>query len=221
LPRGINKLHPYRKKPVKNKDRTTFFNINDHETIEQNTMKTLVKFIIFLFIVGCGSVKKMSVPDFDCKTKSFQYDSSFTINGGIKYYIAEDFANQATKDYTIEAIQKKYTDFFKQYTEPTTNIHDTSVVDTIYKFHDENDTIEFYRAKHKDLLKKFNVTSPAFSLYGCISTGMKKDSLLNRFNIKHSAGDVIKVGNEDKSAVFTIQFKNNQVQRIVSTPYLD
>jgi len=184
-------------------------------------MKALVKFIIFLFIVGCSSTKKMSVPNFDCKPKSFNYDSSFTINGDINYYIAEDFASQATRNYTIEAIQKEYTDMLKQSKEPTTNIHDTSVVDTIYKFHGKKDTIEFYRAKHKDLLKKFSVASPAFTLYGCMSTGMKKDSLMNRFNIKHSAGNVIKIGNEEKSAVFTFQFKNNQVERIVSTPYLD
>jgi len=184
-------------------------------------MKVLVKFIILLFVVGCGSTQKMSVPSFDCKSKSFHYDSSFTLNGGVNYYIAEDFANKATRNYTIEAIQKKYTDVLKQSTEPTTNIHDTSIIDTIYKFHGKKDTIEFYRAKHKDLLKKFSVASQEFTLYGCISTGMEKDSLLNRFNIKHSAGDVIKLGNEDKSAVFTFQIKKNQVERIVSTPYLD
>jgi len=184
-------------------------------------MKTLAKFIVFLFVVGCGTTQKISTPSFDCKTKSFQYDSSFSTNNGMNYYIVEDFANQATKNYTIEAIQKKYTEVLKQSKEPTTNIHDTSVVDTIYKFHGEKDTIEFYRAKHKDLLKTFSVSSPAFNLYGCISTEMKKDSLLNRFDIKHSAGDVIKIGNEDKSVVFTFQIKNNQVKRIVSNPYLD
>jgi len=184
-------------------------------------MKALVKFIIFLFIVGCSSTKKMSVPNFDCNPKSFNYDSSFTTNNGINYYIVEDFANRATKNYTIEAIQKEYTDILKQSKEPTTNIHDTSVVDTIYKFHGKKDTIEFYRAKHKDLIKKFSAASPAFTLYGCISTEMKKDSLLNQFDIKDSVGDVIKITNKDKSAVLIFQLKNNRVERIVFTPYLD
>lgn len=184
-------------------------------------MKTIVKFFIFLFIVGCGSSQKMSVPDFDCQTKNFHYDSSYTLNQRTKYYIVEDFANQATKNYTIEAIQKKYSGFLNQQKKPTTNIHDTSVVDTIYKFYKEKDTIEIYRAKHKDLLKKLDVTSPAFTLYGCVAAGMKKDSLLNQFDIKHSVNEAIKIGNEEKSVVFTFHFKNNQVERIVSTPYLD
>jgi hypothetical protein len=184
-------------------------------------MKHLIKIILLIFITSCSTLQKKTAEEFECKPINFNTDNSFTSEKGITYYVCNEFANKAINNYTIETVKNKYAGFLKQETTPTRNIHDTTRVDTIYKFFDNNTTISFYRAKHKDFLREFEVSDALFNLYGCVSVGMSKEAVKEQFNIKSPLNDTIRIGNEEKTAVFTFYFKKNKLNQIVSTPYID
>jgi hypothetical protein len=50
---------------------------------------------------------------------------------------------------------------------------------------------------------------------------MSKEAVKEQFNIKSPLNDTIRIGNEEKTAVFTFYFKKNKLNQIVSTPYID
>lgn len=183
--------------------------------------KAIIISLIITSFVGCNSIRNMTVKQFECTPQTFQYDSSYKENNSRQYFIHDEFAYQSAEKYTVESLKENYLGFLKLEKTPTRNIHDTTIVDTIYEFQNKQDTIAFYRAKHKDLLKKFDVTSSKFPLYGCVATGQSKDSLKRQFGIKTHIGDTILIGDEEKSSVFTFFFEKNKIKRIVNTPYFD
>lgn len=184
-------------------------------------MKQTATFILLLIITSCSTLQKKTAEKFECNQTNFSTDSSFTDSKGITYYICDKFANKAIENYTIETVRETYSGFLKQVTTLTENIHDTTRTDTIYKFYNDNTIISFYRAKHKDFLRKFEVSEPVFNLYGCVSAGMSKEVLKKQFSIKDSLSDTIRIGNEEQTAIYTFYFRNGKVNRIVSTPYID
>ena len=184
-------------------------------------MKHLLKLLLLIFLASCSILQKKTAEKFECNQISFRADSYFTDNKGITYYVCDEFANHATESYTIKTVRKKYSGFLEQEASPTRNVHDTSRMDTIHKFYNDKTTISFYRAKHKDFLRKFEVSDPLFNLYGCVAVGMSKKALKNQFNIKKPLADTIRIGNDEQTAIFTLYFKNNKINRIISTPYID
>jgi hypothetical protein len=184
-------------------------------------MKHLIKLLLLIFLASCSLLQKKTTEKFECNQINFRADSSFTDSKGITYFVCDKFANNAIDSYTIETVREKYSGFLKQEITPTRNVHDTTRMDTIYKFYDDKTTISFYRAKHKDFLRKFEVSDLLFNLYGCVSVGMSKEALKNQFNIKKPLSDTIRIGNDEQTAIFTLYFKNNKINRIVSTPYID
>jgi len=184
-------------------------------------MKHLLKLLLLIFLASCSTLQKKTAEKFECNQINFRVGSYFTDNKGITYYVCDEFANNAIENYTIETVREKYSGFLKQEVTPTRNVHDTSRMDTIYKFYNDKTIISFYCAKHKDFLRKFKVSEPLFNLYGCVSAGMSKEALKKQFSIKDSLSDTIRIGNEEQTAIFTLYFKNNKINRIVSTPYID
>ncbi|MFO8235056.1 MAG: hypothetical protein R6U04_06615 [Bacteroidales bacterium] len=177
--------------------------------------------LIIIFSAGCNSIRNLSVEQFECSNESFRYDSSLTDNEGVKYYIQEEFVYNATEKYTVESLIEQYDRFLELEKTPTRNIHDTTIVDTIYEFKNKNNIISFYRARHKDLLKEFDVSSSVFPLHGCVSVELPKDSLANKFGIKEPLSDTIRIGDEERSTVFTFYFSKGKIDRIISMPYFD
>lgn len=184
-------------------------------------LKISIVTLLLLIFAGCSSIKENMVKQFDCEPHQFQYDSVYTDSDGYEYFISDSFADRAVEDYSIEQLKENYMRFLNLEKTPTQNIHDTTVTDTIYEFFNKNNTIAFYRAQHKDLLKEFDITSSKFRLYGCISAGQSKDSLSTQFGITKPLKDTIKIGNEEQSSVFTFYFEDGEIARVVSTPYFD
>lgn len=181
-------------------------------------MKKLIKITFLLFISGCSIFQQPE--KFECTPQQFQ-STADTDSKETPYYISEQFSNHALDNYTIAQIKKKYSRSLELKTTPIENIHDPSIIDTIYKFSNATNKISFYRARHRDFIRTFEVTKPYFNLYGCVSIGMQKKEFAKQFNLPTSIPDTIKIGNKTKTAVLTFFFEDNKVSKIESTPYMD
>jgi hypothetical protein len=184
-------------------------------------MKTKLGLLFLILLFGCNLNKHISEKKSDCVGTSFKSKFIDKDSLGIPYYQSNEFAEAAIKEYTIESVKKKFSAKFKLTLVPTVNVHDSKVVDTIYKFSSNHNLIEFYRAKHADFVIKFDVTDKIFKLSNCISIGSDKNTIVKDFEIKKNIGDTIVIGNLEQTTTFTLYFRNNKIVRIVGYNYID
>jgi len=181
-------------------------------------MKNLIKVTFILFISGCSIFQQPG--KFECTYQQFQSIAD-PDSKGTPYYVSEAFSNHALDNYTIAQIKKHYSRSLDLKKTPIENIHDPSIIDTIYKFSNATNTIAFYRARHRDFIRTFEVTEPYFNLYGCVSIGIEKKAFAKQFNLSTPISDTIQIGNKEKTAVLTFYFEDNKLSKIESTPYMD
>jgi len=184
-------------------------------------MKKILGLLFLTLFFGCNLTKHSLEQKSDCvkinfKTKFIDKDSL-----GIPYYQSDEFTDDAIKEYSIKLLKEKYSAKLKLTLIPFVNIYDSTIVDTIYKFSNNNNVIEVYRAKEKDFVINFDITDPIFKLIGCLSIGSGKDSVVKQFGIKENIGDTIVIGNMNQTATFTFYLKNNKIVRIGSYIYFE
>ncbi len=184
-------------------------------------MKTMIRLLLFIWIFGCNSTRQNAENKCDCIKKDFKAEFTFKDSLEGPYYQSDDFVSNAIEAYTIESVRKKYSDQLKLTLVPNINMHDSTIVDTVYAFSNDRSKIEFYRAKQADFIQKFDISDTVFKLDGCIAVGLLKDSLAKQFGIKENIGDTITIGNMERTSTFTFYFKNNRIVRIGSYQYLD
>ncbi|QIA09331.1 hypothetical protein [Draconibacterium halophilum] len=175
---------------------------------------------LLIFLVGCKSgmitqKSSMNIPD-----REFSSSYAGTENN-IPYYSSNEFTNNALKSYTLDYLKSAFAGKNETSKTPVDNLHDNSIVDTIYHFSDNSNEIEYYKGTHANFITKFDVTDSQYDLYGGISAGTRKDDFTKAFNIENKTGDVVNIGNASQTAIYTFYFRNNKIQRISSLFYID
>ncbi|MBN2481809.1 MAG: hypothetical protein JXB19_08720 [Bacteroidales bacterium] len=183
-------------------------------------MKHLVTITIIMIVMVCcntrHSQRTSANPD---DTITFRARLIDTTND-VPYYESDDFYAFRIEPDT-KNIVSLYKVPFKLSKEPFVNIHDTTVVDTIYTYAYRDNKIVIYKSRYKDLLAQFDVTDSMFEINGKLSPGISKDYFLNKFNIDHLIHDTVDIGNMDRTDVNRFYFRNNTLVRIRIEPYLD
>jgi hypothetical protein len=123
--------------------------------------------------------------------------------------------------FTINNIQQAMS-FLVQNKEPVVNIHDSSIVDTIYTFSAPDNIIQIYRAKHADFIVTFEATDSRLNLAGDIKPGMSKGAFLKKFCIEHTLCDKFVICDSERTMIFLFLFdKRYKLKRISCNLYLD
>ena len=184
-------------------------------------LKNIILIGIILFFSGCSVIK----PDQSSEVrndaqKQFQSHYINTDANHIANFVSEDFVNEALNNYTVTSLTKKYR-FLKSYRKPVTNTYDSTVTDTIYTFSNPKNKIEIYRAKHRDFVFTFDVTSAKLGLPGNIKPHMEKSTFFQIFSITQITANTIQMADSDGTTRFLFYFEKNKLKRITGFLYLD
>jgi len=120
---------------------------------------------------------------------------------------------------SIRSLQQNHGDLLALSREPFQNIHDTTRLDTIYRFTGTKDTVKFYRSHQKDLLIYLNITNPRLSLTRCIRPGLPKSTFLRIFGITPPTENEIRIPNREGALIFIFYLSKEKLQRIKSDIY--
>jgi hypothetical protein len=142
-------------------------------------MKTILGLLSLTLLFGCNLTKHIPEKKSDCVKINFKTEFTDKNSLRVPYYQSDEFAIAALKDYSIKSIKDRYLGKLKLTLIPTINVYDKTIVDTIYRFSNNNNLIEVYRAKHADFVIKFDITDTTFKLGGCIPLDRIKIQYLN------------------------------------------
>ena len=173
-------------------------------------MKNFACLMILALISGCSNKIKSSGP----KSESIRETE-------IQYIKNNDFISNALNDYEINSITKKYRKVLKCIKNPVVNIHNPSIIDTIYVFSDSKNKIEIYRALHADLIFTFDVSDSKYELSNNIKPGITKDIFIENMKIKTAINDTVRIGHTEGMQYFTFYFKKAKLKRIEFYTYID
>jgi len=177
-------------------------------------------FVLLIFLVGCKSTKLTEKTSNNIPNKIFSNTYS-GIENDIPYYSSDEFTNNALKIYTLDYLKSEFSETNETRKTPVENLHDNSIIDTIYHFSNNSNTIEFYKGTHANFITKFEVTDSQYDLFGGISPGTGKKDFKKAFIINDKIGDVVNIGNSSKTAIYTFYFKKDKIQKISSFFYID
>lgn len=198
-----------------------FFRYPNNYNLEHKTTSMKIKYLaLLLFLVGCKSGKLTEKTSNNIPNRIFSSTYSGTEND-IPYYNSDDFTNNALKTYTLDYLKSEFSETNETRKKPVENLHDNSIIDTIYQFSDNSNTIEYYKGTHANFITKFEVTDNQYDLIGGISPGTSKKAFKKAFNIDDEIGDVVNIGNTSKTAAYTFYFRKDKVQKISSLFYVD
>ena len=146
-------------------------------------MKNLILIFIILGIASCNT-RKIGKPTATVDKNEILFHSQISSKEPslIANYESEDFVSNALNNYSIATINKEYR-FLKCTKESVVNIHDPSIIDTIYTFSNSENKIQIYRSKQKDIIFTFDVTDSRLVLAGNVKTGINEDLFSRKFNI--------------------------------------
>ncbi len=177
-------------------------------------MKNFTIFTMIALILGCNNQATTT----DSKTDSLSQKSEKKTE--IQYIENDNFSSSALNDYSIKSMTDKYGDFLKCTKKPQMNNQDSSIVDTIYSYHNSNNKIEFYRAVHADFVIGFDVTDSRFELMNGIKTGISKEQFIKNLNIKVPVDDTVKIGSMEGTQYLTFYFNKGILKRIDLYTYI-
>ncbi|MFA9390122.1 MAG: hypothetical protein ACERKD_09960 [Prolixibacteraceae bacterium] len=176
---------------------------------------------ILLAVVSCSTLRstKLNEPvvqdELIYHTKFIQLDSNHIAN-----YECDDFVLNALENYTIKSIRQEY-NFLKLTQEPIINLHNPSIVDTIYTFSHKKNTIKIYRARHNDFTYLFDVRYSKFKLAGAIQPGMSKATFCRKFNISETIDSKVQLSDKASNIEYLFYFKRNKLRRISANIYIE
>lgn len=183
--------------------------------------RNLLLLSVLLIIVSCNTLRLTKFHS-SVDEDELRYDSKFIRidSNNIATYECEDFVINALKNYTIASISQEYK-FLIFTQESTINLHNLSIVDTIYTFSNKKNTIGIYRARHDDFIYIFDVRNSKFKLAGDVQTGMSKATFCRKFRINESIDSKVKLSDTYGNIEYLFYFKRSKLKRIRASLYLD
>lgn len=133
--------------------------------------------------------------------------------------------NYLVRDSLAMAWEQKLFEFtkssnFKSEKIAVQNLHDDSIIDTLITYSQNNSKIEVYKARHFEAVKSAYIESPDFLLDEFLHVGSKK-LVLENIVAQGLSEEPIKVGNLERTRVFTFTFKDLFIQSITFEGYVD
>jgi hypothetical protein len=134
----------------------------------------------------------------DTITFNCEFDSN--IDKNTVAYKCNDFVLKAIpkKIYLIKNIRKNYKKDFEITKEPMPNMHNETIIDTIYRFTNKKNKISVYKSTSAEFVYDVDVQDKKF-LFGKIHTGISKDDFKKKFRLSELPQDnVIMSDSENK-----------------------
>ena len=178
--------------------------------------------ILFPFIIVFSSLL------FSCKNPE---KNEIDFSGDAVNSLAETSSNSSqeenylVRDSLVMAWEQKLLEFtknsnFKSEKIAMENIHDNSIIDTLITYSQSNSKIEIYKAQNFEAVKSAYIESPDFLLDEFLHVGSKKLVLENIIE-QGLSEQPIKVGNTERTIVFTFTFEDVRIQSISFEGYVD
>ncbi len=185
--------------------------------------KNLIPHILLLLMIaawGCHT-KKNTTESISkaCDTMKIATRYAEMSRKGIPTFITDSFTNRAVESFTIESLQENHSELVPLKKEPFRNIHDTTVIDTIYRFSGSRDTITFYSSRKKNFMIYLHLTSSELVLDSCIRPGMTRKTFRSVFGISKPFGDIVQLANSDGTLRFIFYFEGDILKSIISDIY--
>jgi hypothetical protein len=185
-----------------------------------------VKNILFIYIIlvltSCHTTKHVKLSTSVDEDKILFYSKFlFSDSSQVAHFECENFATEALNKYTIATINKEFLTFLNCSKKSVINKYNSSVIDTIYTFSNNENKILIYRAKQNDFIFIFDVTDSKLKLTGNIKPGMTKDLFSQKFHITEKINNKVQIVNSQGTVRFMFYFENNMLKRINSFLYLD
>jgi hypothetical protein len=109
---------------------------------------------------------------------------------------------------------------FKLKTEPKTNQYDETITDTIKTLVFDKSKIYTYQSTNWESIYRAEIENPEFEFLDSIKIGMQKETLNKKIKAEIET-DLIRIGNLEQTSVFTFQFENEKLKRIIYDGYVD
>ena len=176
--------------------------------------------IIIITALGCHT-KKNTTENLNrvCDTLRIATRYDKMSREGIPTFITDSFTSQAAETFSIESLRKDHSELLPLRKEPFRNIHDTTVIDTIYHFSGARDTITFYSSRRKNFMIYLHLTSPELVLGSCIRPGMSRETFRSVFGISKPFEDAVQLANSDGTLRFIFYFEGDVLKSIKSDIY--
>lgn len=178
--------------------------------------KTFSFSIVFFFLFfSCKNPEKNQIDLRSERANSFAETSSNS----------SQEENYLVRDSLVMAWEKKLLEFtknnkFKSEKTAIENLHDDSIIDTLIIYSQNNSKIEVYKAQNFEAVKLAYIETPDFILDEFLHVGSKKLVLETAVQQGLSEGP-IKVGNLERTIVFTFTFEDVRIQSITFEGYVD
>lgn len=121
---------------------------------------------------------------------------------------------------TVQNFQKNYGSIVSISKKPIKNVHNNTVVDTIYTFSVGNTKIEIYKARHGDILKSAYIDTDKIPLKYNIKVGTSKVNVAKKLKAKIIA-DKVQVGDLEHGQVYTLTFSHGKLSTVSYEGYVD
>jgi hypothetical protein len=131
-------------------------------------------------------------------------------------FVANTFGFPAT----VRNFQKNFRGKFTITKKPIKNIHNSTVVDTVYTFSAGKTKIELYKAKHRDILQSAYIDTDKIPLKFNIKIGDSKTDVAKRLKADITVNQ-IQVGDLEQGQVYTLKFSKGKLTSISYEGYVD
>lgn len=174
-----------------------------------------ITIVFFSLLFSCKNPEKNQI-DLSSETANSFSETSSDLSQEENYLV---------RDSLVIVWEKKLFDFakssnFKSEKVAVENIHDNSIIDTVINYSQNNSKIEVYKAQNFEAVKSAYIETPDFLLDEFLHVGSKKLVLENIVE-QGLSEEPIKVGNLERTIVFTFTFKDVRLQSITFEGYVD
>ena len=180
-------------------------------------MKTITSLSIILcsLFFACKNAEKNQIDLSNKTANSFAETSSDS----------SQIENYLVRDSLVMVWEQKLLGFakssnFKSEKVAVENIHDNSIIDTVINYSQNNSKIEVYKAQNFEAVKSAYIESPDFLLDEFLHVGSKKLVFENIIE-QGLSEEPIRVGNLERTIVFTFTFEDVRIQSITFEGYVD
>ena len=101
------------------------------------------------------------------------------------------------------------------------NAHNSSIVDTIYKYQKKATNFTFYKASDRYILSEFSILNNVIALKNGLNIGLSKPKVLEKLRLNNRVSDTIQIGDLEKNSVVSFLFKNQKLTEIKYEGYVD
>ena len=188
-------------------------------------MKHLTTLTLLFSVFACrGPEAKNSTVSKDTisSTKPVELSPTSVKNKKKTYVIKEDVLDNLLSFPSVgEDIKQVNLPSFELKKIPETNIHNPSIIDTIYQFKNKSGNFNVYKASDKYILYDFLINGNSFTFQNGLKLGVSQSDLLKTLKIEAPKSDTVALGDLEQNSVVNFIFKSDKLVEVNYDGYLD